>query len=205
MPSMTSQPSTRRDLLLYSGLLVLSFVATYGYLAIQDRTLRLTLGSEGVAALLSGLSNRQVPADSTSATAQSVASSTGNPAALDTAPTTTPDPIQEEKVAARSLAVEAGRNAVSGTTPEARRSAMIQLGAMASRLASNPEPDLLQSLESAATQAADWQIRVSAVNALIGAARQMQDPSPVTRILEQASRDPHKAVAKRASDALQSF
>jgi hypothetical protein len=201
---MTSCNFARRSVFIYSGLLVLSFGATCGYLMMQGALpvpAFLARDAASQAVLSAERSNASLANTGMAGELPGTAFSGPEPSATGASI----DFVEEERKQAASAATQAGHLAISAASVKERSEAMIQLNIMSTRLQRGDEPELLHALESAATVAPDSQLRMSAVVALANAARRMPDNSQVLMILERASNDPNMAVSRRAKTALKSL
>jgi hypothetical protein len=194
------QPS-RRKLLVYVGLGVLSFGATYGVLMFQGRAPALNFPGFSPIGRTSANDSPALRPDVNTGTAGTLSDNQLSRTGLSSADTPM-SVVTAERTQAASAAEEAGRDVISAASADEREEAMVRLESMSARLQNGGEPELLQALEVAATVATDWEIRYSAVNALARAVSKMPDNLRVVAILQNAAHDPQQAVAIRAKAAL---
>lgn len=191
--------SIDRQILVYGVLLAGSFAATYGYLAMRRGDL--AVWNSDVPALAAATRAPAPGADRVGGIKPAAEAFSDQPPGVG-APV---DYVAEERRHAADDIVAASK-VINSTASTAERSAALnQLSAMSSRLESSNQPELLQALGSAATDAPEWQLRNRAVIALAGAAQRMTDRTQAIALLERAALDPHKSVAARARTALRNL
>lgn len=189
-----------RQLVVYAALLTCSFGATYGYLALQRGGLPRWVPRSVPAANVAGTAGVRPVAGNSSAVVPADGL-TRPPAPTDA----TVDYTALERRQAGDAIADASQALMSSASAEERSAALTRLGAMAGRLENSPQPELLQALGAAATDAPEWQLRNRAVIAIASAAQRMADKSQAMALLERAALDPHKAVATRARVALRTL
>lgn len=188
-----------RQIAVYGVLLAGSFGATYGYLAMQRGDL--AVWKPQVPALAAGMAATR-PGSGRVDSNDPVAGAVPDQAPASDLPV---DHVAEERRHATDDILAASKVVNSAASTAERSAALNQLSAMSSRLENSAQPELLQALGSAATDAPEWQLRNRAVIALAGAAQRMTDKSQAIALLERAALDPHRSVAARARTALRNL
>jgi hypothetical protein len=181
-------------MLAYGGLLLASFGAVYGYLALQDA------GSASGEKVASSTTQQAAPAgihqgaDATAAQGQvsPITREVDAEALVDTDRVT-------------SSVHEAVQQATSAPTATERDVALTRLGGMGRYADDRAMSEILQALAAAATGDTEARNRLRAIESVGRLARQLPDRSMATAILQRAALDPSAPVATRARQVLASL